>query len=155
MNEHDQLNEAVKALKHCDVPEGPPPQTVDETLAELQNAVDQTRLTVPSSSNVRSGGYGMMGGSSGYGMMSSPGRGRSTGRTGIRANLFLPGSGQSLESGTLVVPAPSAGPEDILKLQDDLQVMSRLLAKQMEQAGITPPGDNASLVTYDMMMAGP
>lgn len=55
----------------------------------------------------------------------------------------------------LIVPTPGTGPEDILNAQDDLQIMSRLLAKQMEQAGIAPPGDNTSFMMYNMMMAGP
>lgn len=38
MKEHDQLNEAIKALKNCDVPDGPPQQTVEETLTTLQEA---------------------------------------------------------------------------------------------------------------------
>lgn len=40
MNEHDPLHEAVKALKDCDVPDGPPEQTVAETLAALEETAE-------------------------------------------------------------------------------------------------------------------
>jgi len=40
MKEHDSLHEAVKALKDCDVPDGPPEETVEETLAALQEAAE-------------------------------------------------------------------------------------------------------------------
>jgi hypothetical protein len=40
MREHDRLNEAVKALKDCGVPDGPPEQTVERTVAALQGATE-------------------------------------------------------------------------------------------------------------------
>lgn len=48
------------------VPQQQRQQALAETqkrLAELQNVAEQTRVTVPSSSNARSGGYGMVGSS--------------------------------------------------------------------------------------------
>ena len=52
---------------------------------------------------------------------------------------------------TLVVPAQGAGPEDIINAQDDLQVMSRLFHKQLEQAGIAPPMMDNRLFMYGGM----
>jgi hypothetical protein len=40
MREHDKLHESVKALKNCDVPDGPPEQTVERTVAALQGATE-------------------------------------------------------------------------------------------------------------------
>jgi hypothetical protein len=40
MREHDPLNKAVDALKDCDVPDGPPKRTVEETLLALQEATE-------------------------------------------------------------------------------------------------------------------
>jgi len=55
---------------------------------------------------------------------------------------------------TLIVPAQGAGPEEIINVQDDLQVMSRLFQKQLEQAGIAPPMMESPLSMYGMDMYG-
>jgi hypothetical protein len=55
---------------------------------------------------------------------------------------------------TLIVPAQGAGPEDIINAQDDLQVMSRLFQKQLEQAGVASPMRSSPFM-YDMPMYGP
>jgi hypothetical protein len=126
-------------------------------LAELQAALKSSQVSVSrtrgASSNSRSSGYGMMGSSS----TSSRGTRRS-GRGGAvvyGSDPFHAWPGSSLGSeNTLIVPAQGAGPEDIMNAQDDLQVMSRLFQKQLEQTGIAPPMMGDLFSNYGMDMYG-
>lgn len=107
-------------------------------LAELQAGLVQTqKSSAQVGRNTRSSG------------ISRPSQGR---RTTVVSSPYHSWMGSAPQSGVaLVVPAPGAGAEDILNVQDDLQVMSRLFQKQLEQAGVAPPKRDAYYMVYNMV----
>jgi len=114
-------------------------QLQDELARSQRNAVQNTRMGSSGMTDPRS--------------MSRRSRG---GRTVVvGSDPFHTWSGASPQSGnTLIVPAQDAGPGDIVNTDDDLQVMSRLFQKQLEQAGIAPPTMDSPFAMYGMDMYG-
>ena len=126
-------------------------------LVELQRELKSSQVDIVprtrSSSSSRSSGYGATTRGS---TSSSRGSSISTSRRGRGSMLGSDPYGSWSVSAphagdTLVVPAQGAGPEDIINAQDDLQVMSRLFHKQLEQAGIAPPMMDNRLFMYGGM----
>ncbi len=133
----------------------PPQSQTQRELSDARRLLAEQLLRQQRGSSSRSSNRAR-GGAAGSSSSSSYGAGGGSGYALFSKGSWTGGSSPH-SANTLIVPAQGTGSEDIINAQDDLQVMSRLFQKQLEQAGMAPPRMNKSSFLFrdDMYSVDP